>query len=234
MGVDEDPETSDGDTASESSEESTVAEPIFYHFKIIFDQTWDYTAICAKIFVKEKPYLCVKEHPLTNAHVHFQGYSKLSLPAMRNRLKRLAAKHHLRKENPKCRPTSMSCRPVDVTGFQYMCKELKSKPIASNMFSESDLTALKEKSTMHVEHLKTCVRTIIKEFTFSPIQVKTMNDLEPQALIWKITEFVLEHCERNRIALPDYNPRHTRTSIIRGLLDRPDVSRKLKAKLYSL
>ena len=135
------------------------------HFKIHYDQTWDYPDICKKFFMEEHPYLCVIEHrnhPST--HVHFQGTSLMAERTVKNKLTNLAKKHHLRKLNPKCKPTSMKARPPTVLGFQYMCKEVKKEHIlAINKFTMEKIMEMKEKSDLHVKALKFDTKNFITE-----------------------------------------------------------------------
>lgn len=212
-----------------------IKEPAFYHFKIEYDQSWNYAAICEKMFMKEHPYLCVLEHiNRPNTHVHFQGMSMVTENTMRDRLKVLASKHHKRKLCPTARPTSMAKRPVDAVGFQYMAKELRSTYVlAINKFTWKDLKELKEKSVMHCAALKSSLKEVIESWT--PTQLTAIiEEKNPQELIRLTTCFLMQLADKGKIELPEYNPRHTRTSIIRGLLANKHTPLKMRALLYSL
>jgi len=146
-------------------DEPELTEPRFYHFKILYDQTWNYPEICKKFFSEDYPYLCVIEHlNQPNTHVHFQGTSLMAERTVKNKITTLVKKHHLRKLNPKCRPSSMTARSPDVTGFQYMCKQVKKEYIlAMNKFTMEEIMELKEKSDMHVQELKFDTKKFITE-----------------------------------------------------------------------
>ena len=219
----------------ELEEPPLLPEPIFYHFKILYDQTWDYEKICAKTFMSEHPYLCVLEHlNKPNTHVHFQGMSRIATATMKARITRLVQGHHLRKFNPKCRPASMSARPVDVTGFQYMAKEYKpAHVLARNMFSDEDLVDLKAKSTLHCTAIKTCVRDYVAGFDKDTIDL-AMRVETTDAMINAIGHCLFLGAERGDLDLPEYNKHHTRNSVIRGLLANPHLTVKWKGKLYVL
>lgn len=211
-----------------------LTEPRFYHFKILYDPSWDYKAICKRFFMEDKPYLCVLEHVnQPNTHVHFQGTSRLAPPTVKARLTRLAANHHLRKINPKARPTSMSARPVDVVGFQYMAKELKPNYLlAVNLFTPEELEELKEKSVLHCKKMKTELRDFIaRKMDFDWTK---LSEVPTEQVIQHVTYCLFVAQRKKDIELPEYNKHHTRTSIIRGLLANTRCPDKLKAKLYCL
>lgn len=214
-----------------------LPEPRFVHFKILYDPSWDYKKICAKFFLKEEKYLCVLEHiNRPNTHVHFQGSCVLADATIKNRLTRLAAHHHLRKINPKSRPTSMSCRPVDVKGFQYMAKELKKEYVlASNLFSLEDLKQLKEDSVLHVKVLKTAVKDQIASWKEDRIK-KLLRDCQddPRTLLEKTGALLCAEQHAGKFDMPEYNAHHTRTSIIRGLYANPHVPIPMKGRLIVL
>ena len=108
---------------------------LFYHFKILYDQTWNYKKICEKLILKDYPFLCVLEHiKQPNTHIHFRESFRINENSMKQKLKRLAGKHHLRKHSPQCLPTSMKCRPPYVKGFQNMCKERTSRRCARTLW----------------------------------------------------------------------------------------------------
>lgn len=213
-----------------------LTEPVLYHFKILYDQTWDYKKICDRFFEKTKPYLCVLEHVnQPNTHVHFQGYSTSTHNTVKAKITRLVSKHHLRKLNPKCRPSSMSCRPVDVTGFQYMAKEMKKEYVlASNMFSEEDLQELKENSVLHCTKLKTCVKEFIAGMKASSLRTLCEHAKDVNQLVNLTGAWLFKASEEKLIELPEYNKHHTRCSVIRGLLAHPDLGISWKGQLYVL
>jgi hypothetical protein len=217
----------DEDVVSETSR--------LYHFKILYDQTWDYPALCARLFDPEQRHLCVLEHiNQPNTHVHFQGYSNITEDSMRSRLKRLAQKHHLRKLNPKARPTSMVTRAPDEKGFQYMAKEYKpAYVLSSNGFTPEDMAKLKEDSTMHCKELKFNVTDYIRNFK--------KEDIPPYFRSTPAQQFIEDTClklflhERaGLIKVPRYSKHHTRTSVMRGLLENEHVSPEMKARMWAV
>lgn len=214
-----------------------IKEPAFYHFKVLYDQSWNYSAIAEKLFMKEHPYLAVIEHlGMPNTHVHFQGMSMCKEESFRNKLKILASQHHLRKIKPAARPTSMVHRPADATGFQYMAKEVNvSYVLAVNKFTMKDLEELKAKSVLHCQALKVSVRDFV-----AGIPRDKFNELigkgagEPDRTVKYISLYLFEAEDKKEIQLPEYNKHHTRNSIVRGILANPACPRKLKAILYSV
>lgn len=214
-----------------------LPEPRFVHFKILYDPSWDYKKICAKFFVKEEKYLCVLEHiNRPNTHVHFQGSCVLSDATIKNRLTRLAAHHHLRKINPKARPTSMAARPVDVKGFQYMAKELKKEYVlAHNLWVKGELDDLKKASVMHVKVLKTVVRDEIAAFTKKEIDALLRSSADdPRKLVCKTGELLFIKQGQGRFNMPEYNSHHTKASIVRGLQASQFVPDAMKGQLCGL
>lgn len=215
-----------------------LPEPRFYHFKILYDQTWDYKQISADFFMADHPYLCVIEHlNKPNTHVHFQGMSLCAEPTIKNRITRLVSHHHLRKLNPKCRPSSMTARPPDVTGFQYMCKEVKPEYVlAMNQFTMEQLEELKSKSALHCKELKTHVKDLVERFT--------QREIEKEIHVTKSSNAadVIRHTGRYLVwgestglwTLPPYNRHYTRQSVIEGLRRNPHVPLTVKAELYVL
>lgn len=227
-------EEMDPESPEEVPEAPQLTEPRFYHFKILYDPSWNYAAICKRFFMEEYPYLCVLEHiNQPNTHVHFQGTSRLAEPTVKARLTRLAAQHHLRKINPKARPTSMKARAPDVMGFQYMAKELKPNYVlAVNQFTEEDLKELKEKSVMHCAKLKTSVKDFIVNEKIPHSYWDGCKD--GNELIQRISVALIKANRDGKIELPEYSKHHTRTSIIRGLLANKDIPAKYKGWLYCL
>jgi len=217
----------DEDVVSETSR--------LYHFKILYDQTWDYPALCARLFDPEQRHLCVLEHiNQPNTHVHFQGYSNITEDSMRSRLKRLAQKHHLRKLNPKARPTSMVTRAPDEKGFQYMAKEYKpAYVLSSNGFTPEDLAKLKEDSTMHCKELKFNVTDYIRNLEKKDIPPHHRTTPANQ-LVEDVSAVLWLHARQGKINLPRYSKHHTRTSIIRGLLENDHLDHNMKGRLYAL
>lgn len=213
-----------------------LPEPRFVHFKILYDPSWNYKKICQKFFVKDMKYLCVMEHiNKPNTHVHFQGSCVLSDATIKNRLTRLAAHHHLRKINPKARPTSMSARPVDVVGFQYMAKELKKEYVlAVHLFTKEELLELKEKSVMHCTKLKTVVKDTVAGWSAQDTRNATGGATDALKALKNVGRTLFYLQKAGKIEMPEYNPFHTRTSIIRGMLANPHLSDALKGDLITL
>lgn len=224
----------DPESEPEVPEAPELDEPRFYHFKILYDPSWNYPALCKRFFLEDHPYLCVLEHiNQPNTHVHFQGSSRLQEATVKARLRRLAHKHHLRKLNPKARPTSMKARLPDVTGFQYMAKELKpAYVLAANKFTEKDLEELKEKSVMHCTKLKTTVRDFLAQEKFHKDHFIHMKD--GNTVVQNTAVALIRHQSAGKIELPEYNKHHTRISIIRGLLANKTVPDNVKGWLYCL
>lgn len=207
----------------------------FYHFKVLYDQSWNYNAIAASLFLKEEPYLAVIEHlGMPNTHVHFQGMSMVTLETFRNKLKILASQHHLRKIKPSARPTSMVTRPADVKGFQYMAKEVNiSYVLAVNKFTMKELHDLKEKSILHCQVLKTSVRDFVAQIPRNEFnEIVTKGKGEIKNIVAQFGLYLFEAEDKKQIELPEYNKHHTRNSIIRGIIANPGCHRKLKALLY--
>lgn len=208
----------------------------FYHFKILYDQTWDYAKICKKMFIEEEPYLCVIEHVnQPNTHVHFQGKSYLTQNSMKARITRLVRGHHLRKLNPKCRPASMSVRAPDVVGFQYMAKENKKEYIlVRNKFTDEEIAELAAKSVMHCTKLKTVVSDFVKV-----LSERELRDAVPvgyrgdaNRMINAMAVYLFKQQKQGVIELPKYNKHHTRQSVINGLLQNPHLHEDAKAVLW--
>lgn len=225
-------EEHDEDADSSGPTDATRA-PKLYHFKALYDQLWDYPKICKKFFLSEHPYLCVKEHAMTNSHVHFQGYSMCEESSFRKKMSTLGKTHYLKDENPHCRPCSMAKRTVNDVGFQYMCKEIKT-PLAVNMFTPEDLVDMKTRSTMLVKEMKTCLIEYIKSIPYPELDHYLKRANNGNELIQYCTYVLVNHQQDGKLTLPDYNARHTRTSIIRGLLALPQLPLKQKAMLYCL
>lgn len=233
--VEQDDRADDGiDEEDPDHPEGFLAEPRLYHFVARYDQNWNYPEICKMMFNPDMQYLAVKEHQnLPNTHVHFQGYSQVTEGTFAKKRARLTKTHHIWKENPKARPVTMFRRPADVKGFQYMAKELK-KPLAQNGFTEDDLKALKDASSLHVKALKTCVIDYIKEINKNDMHRLLAGYTDVYRFINRIGKTLIDGELKGKIELPPYNPRHSRTSIIRGLLAHPDVPANIKGELYSL
>ena len=212
-------------------------EPVFYHFKVYYDQSWNYAAIAEKLFMNELPYLCVLEHlGMPNTHVHFQGSSMVTENTFRDKLKILASKHHMRKIKPAARPTSMVHRPADVKGFQYMAKEVNvSYVLAINKLTMKDLDELKAKSTLHCQALKVSVRDFVAQIPRDEfIQIMTKSNGNSDIIVKNVGLYLFEAEDKKKIELPEYNKHHTRNSIIRGIIANPACHRKLKAVLYTV
>jgi len=223
--------------SSACEEPPPLPEPRLYHFKILYDQTWDYPAICKDYFMEDRPYLCVLEHVnKPNTHVHFQGWSILAEQTVKNRITRLVAHHHLRKLNPKCRPSSMKARAPDVTGFQYMCKEVKPAYIlAMNMFTMEEIEELKAKSVMHCKELKMNVTEFIANLPLEVVKTFQITGISVTSTIIEAVGHYLVHQEElGNITLPPYNRHYTRQSVVEGLRKNPHVPRRFKGNLYVL
>lgn len=215
-----------------------LPEPAFKHFKILYDQSWDYPQICKDFFLPEHPYLCVIEHlNKPNTHVHFQGMSLAADSTLKNQLTRLVSHHHLRKFNPKCRPSSMSCRPPNVTGFQYMCKEVKPEHVlASNQFTLEQLMELKAKSELHCKDLKTSVKDLCENFTQHEIEKECQIRKSSSAndAIRHTGRYLVYGEDTGKWTLPPYNRHYTRQSVIEGLRRNQYVPREVRGELYVL
>lgn len=232
LGMEYDPIPDDPATEDDEPEEKKLEEPRLYHFVARYDQNWDYKAICKKFFMEEKQWLCVKEHQnLPNTHVHFQGYSRLTPMSFQKKLTRLAHTHHIKKENPKSRPVSMFKRETTELGFQYMAKELRN-PLSYNGFTAESLTALKEASVLHVNTLKTVVKDYVHAMSKELIQRFLAKNPKPKELLDKIGWYLFIQHEKGKIELPEFNPRHSRASLIRGIIANPHVPSEYKAALF--
>lgn len=202
-----------------------LAEPRFYHFKVLYDPSWDYKALCERFFMAEHPYLCVVEHVnKPNVHVHFQGTSRLQEGTVKARLTRLARQHHLRKLNPRCRPTSMSARPVDVKGFQYMAKEVQERYVlAVNKFTMAELTAMKAQSTLHCKEIKTVVQDFIKDLERGELMSVIDGSKDARTILERMGKYLCRQQRLGKINLPVYSRHYTRESVLRGLLLNPHL-----------
>jgi len=218
--------------ADDPGSPDAAREPRLYHFKALFDQLWDYPAICKKFFLADKPYLAVKEHPTTNAHVHFQGYSRAGEHTFNKMRNRLGNTHHLKKENPNTRPTSMAKRTVNDVGFQYMCKDLTAPPLAVNMFTPEDLVTMKAHSTMRIKELKYNVSEYIASIPEAECrQMFRDPEMDAEAMINTVANTLFKHQKEGKLVLPKIS-RHTRDSIKNGILAIPKLNDKLKARIY--
>jgi len=223
--------------ASETPEEPV--EPHFEHFKIQFDPAWDYEKICEKFFCKTYPYLAILEDVAQNPHVHFQGTTIHAKTTVKHMITSMVKRHYKRKFNPKCRPSSMSCRAPDVMGFQYMCKHVKEELIlARNMFTMDDIKEMKEHSTLYRQALKTNVTEFIKNLDEKTLCKDILNGEKKHFNVEHTIKSICKHMYRmhrqGELDLPPYNKHHTRNSIIRGLFDNPHSPEDLVATLYGL
>jgi len=204
----------------------------FVHFKISFDPAWDYEAICKDFFTTDEPYLAILEDVVKNPHVHFQGTTLLADRTVKNKISTLAKKHFKRKYSPGCRPSSMSCRPVDVTGFQYMCKRVHPHLIlAVNKFTMEDIEKMKENSTLHVKHMKDSIQDIVAAW-----DEKTIKSLTEDAnlALNNAGLIVYRLKKQGEIDIPEYSKHYNRQSFIRGLLANPHTPDKLAGRLIVL
>jgi len=226
------------DVGSDPEEPELETERL-YHFKIKYDPAWNYKEICKKFFMSDHKYLCVVEHVgRIGTHVHFQGYSKINENSMKLKIARLVKHHFERTLNPKCRPSSMTCRPPDVKGFQYMAKEAKNEYIlAHNMFSKEDMKELVKNSELHCAKLKTEVADYVTNLDRQSIDRIIRNSKDGAGMIQEASRILMEHELKGKIELPPPNPRHTRGSIVRGLFANQHMKehhRVRRADLYSL
>jgi len=143
------------------------------HFKCNYDPSWDYPAIARNIFGTSKC-LVVAEKLMTNAHVHFQGYSSMTDAQYEATIRDLAKDHYSKKEYPASRPVKRAKREVDETGFQYLCKEER-EPLYQQGFTKEELQALRDASDARKSGLKTGLREVIHAHKFKA-------DIEPRAL----------------------------------------------------
>lgn len=236
MGMEFDAIPDDPATEPEEPEEEEECnkEPTLYHFLCRYDQNWNYPEICKKFFMEEKEWLCVKEHQnLPNTHVHFQGYSMLTKESFKKKMTRLAHTHHIKKENPKSRPVSMHGRDTTELGFQYMMKEQQLRqPLAHNLFTTEKLKELKERSVLHCQKIKTLVKDAVISIPESTMLAWIEKGYDANTLVKLAARYLFAAQEAGKLDLPEYNPRHSRTSIIRGLIAHPKITRNLKADLY--
>jgi hypothetical protein len=231
LGMEYDAIPDDQDTEDDEPEEKApkLEEPRLYHFVARYDQNWDYKAICKKFFMEDKQWLCVKEHQnLPNTHVHFQGYSRLTPMSFQKKMTRLAHTHHIKKENPNSRPVSMFKRNTTELGFQYMAKELRN-PLSHNMFTAESLTALKEASVLHCNKLKTVVKDYVSAMSKELVMKIIAKNPKPEELLRTIGRYLFLQHENGKIELPEFNPRHSRASLIRGVIANPFIPREYKS-----
>jgi len=217
--------------ANDSGPPDAAREPRLYHFKAAFDQLWDYPTICKKFFLADKPYLAVKEHPVTNAHVHFQGYSLAGEDSFRKQMQRLGKTHHLKKEKSTNRPISMAKRTVNDIGFQYMCKDLSVPPLAVNIFTHEDLVTMKAHSTMLIKDLKYNISDYIMNQPPSVLTYWLDAEKDAEHNILRISQMLFKHQQEGKLTLPKVS-RHTRDSIKNGILAVPGLSMRIKALIY--
>lgn len=234
MEFDEIPDDPATEPEEPEEEEDTLKEPRLYHFVARYDQNWNYNEICKKCFMAEKEWLCVKEHQnLPNTHVHFQGYSMLTVDSFGKKMTRLAHTHHIKKENPKSRPVTMFRRDTTELGFQYMAKELR-QPLSHNLFTLEKLKELKEKSVLHCHKMKTVVKDFVSAIPDETLLGWIAKGPDANTLVKWTARYLFLAQENGKVELPEYNPRHSRTSLVRGLIAHPKVTRNLKAELYFL
>lgn len=217
--------------------EELLEQPRFYHFKIKYDQSWDYPDICKKFFMQTQPYLCIIEHlNEANTHVHFQGMSIYAERTVKARLNRLARQHHLRKFSKGCRPCSMRAREPDVVGYQYMCKEVKPEHILDmNMFTMEDIFELKKKSTMHVKELMCKIIDLVRDIPKSVIDKWFITkSTTPDQVIKEASRHLIARELRGEIKLPKYHRHHNRSSFVEGLRQNEHIPASLKGDLFCL
>jgi len=205
--------------------------PQLRHFKATYDQLWDYPAICKNFFLSDMPYLAVREHPTTNAHVHFQGYSRIGDDSLKKKITRLAKTHHLKKENKHQRPVCMAKREVTDVGFQYMCKDLTRPPLAVNMFTPDDLAEMKAKSTMRIKDIKYKLQDYIAEIAPEEALKYMKKGDQAEDLLNAVARLLMDHEKAGKLVLPPIS-RHTRDSIKNGLMRMPRLSSQYKALIY--
>lgn len=228
----------DLETSSSSSSVSSPREPLeptaphFVHFKISFDPAWDYEAICKDFFTDAEPYLAILEDVTKNPHVHFQGTTLLADRTVKNKISSLVKHHFKRKFSPGCRPSSMSCRPVDMTGFQYMCKRVLPQLIlAVNKFTMEDIEKMKEASTLHVKRMKDSIQDLIAAWDEKTI--KSLSD-EPNIALSNAGMILYRLKKKGEVDIPDYSKHYNRQAFIRGLLANPHTPERLAGRLIVL
>lgn len=103
-----------------------------------------------------------REKWTTNAHVHVQGLTSLSVRTFENKRGELAKNHFSRKECPRSKPVQHVRRECTETGFQYMMKE-GHPPLFQKGFTEEEIEELKVASEEHVRKMKTNMQEWVKE-----------------------------------------------------------------------
>jgi len=211
--------------------------PTLQHFKVTFDSSWtqeDYLRICDHVFGDSPQVLVVAEKMKQNAHVHFQGYTRYSHETFKKRRTIAKDMHYTQKPGIGARKGARPVtggdqdRPVNATGFQYMCKEPPSvtNPVYSRGFTPEQLAELHEKSNAYVENLKFNTFNYVTE-NVTAERVKTMD---PKTLLSKcllMIAFKLRETKKMK-------SRHTRTDVINALLHHPDAPPPLLEYLMNL
>ena len=102
------------------------------------------------------------------------------------------------------------------------------------MFTEEQLIEMKARSTMKIKEYQTCVADYIKNIPFEEFATILCMDMDGPTIIEKTTQLLFEHADAGKLALPKYNARHTRTSIIRGIMEHPRMPAETRASVYCL
>ena len=224
-------------TDSEPGTPTGPIQPTLQHFKVTFDSSWtqeDYIRICDHVFGDSPQVLVVAEKMKQNAHVHFQGYTRYSHETFKKRRTIAKDMHYTQKPGVGARKGARPVtggdqdRPVNVTGFQYMCKEPPSdtNPVHSKGFTKEELLELHEKSNAYVEKLKFNTMDYIQEH----ITDELIKKMEPAILLSKTLLMVgLKMREDKKL-----KNRHTRLDVINALLHHPAAPERLVEYLMGL
>lgn len=140
------------------------------HFKITYDPSLDYEAICHRLFCSMHQWLCVLEKATTNPHVHFQGFTNHTADMFKNICSELFRDHWIRKQYPNKRPVRHSLKPVDEQGFQYLMKEAgaAASVLSKNNLTDEELQELHEASDAYVDDMKTGLRKHLHSLPYQP------------------------------------------------------------------
>jgi len=187
------------------------------HFKCNYDPSWDYASIARRFFGDGKC-LVVAEKMVTNAHVHFQGYSAHSTALVDKFITEFAATHYSRKEYPNGRPVKRARRSVDEVGFQYLCKE-SHPPLFVQGFTEEELDELRQKSLDYVKQFGEGFQQVVNDISANG---KSVCQMYAEAKMC-CGDYCLE---------VDKWPRNFQRAVLLGLLKHPNCSREWKIYIY--
>lgn len=194
------------------------------HFTIKHDPTWDYKEIAESLFDGPK-YMVQREKWTTNAHVHVQGLTSLSVRTFENKRGELAKNHFSRKECPRSKPVQHVRRECNETGFQYMMKEGHA-PLFQKGFTEEELEALKVQSVEHVEKMKTSMQEYVKELEI-PAH-KFYNESGYKDLFYATVMEV----DKQLDAMDKKPTRYTTKDVAQGLRKHPHVTPEFVQWMY--